>query len=298
MRRSLFSILLLALCWSGTPAAAKPHGPPIVTEDVDRFYRLYDAAGGLPSAETLQRDYIDAGTPGVREFVPYRIISGEKLAQMVRAKPEIYARARQCLSALPEVKRRLRPAFARLARLYPEARFPPVTILIGRNNTGGTSGPSGVLVGLETVCRSVRAGESVADRFVYLIAHEYGHVEQAPGDPKSLLEQALVEGVPELVAELTTGKISNSHLIAWTRGHEVEIGERFLRDADGTDVHEWLYNGEGTADKPGDLGYWVGYRIARLYFLRARDKHAALRQLLELKDARAILLKSGWRPGL
>lgn len=30
--------------------------PDIVTRDVDRFYAIYDAAGGTPTAEQLQRD--------------------------------------------------------------------------------------------------------------------------------------------------------------------------------------------------------------------------------------------------
>jgi hypothetical protein len=279
-------------------AHARP-GPAIITSDVDRFYRLYDQAGGAPSGEVLQHDYIDAGTPGVREFVPYRILSGEKLAQEVRREPDVYRNARTCLAALPAVRKRLAPAFAKLAKLYPEARFPPVTILIGGNNSGGTSGPSGVLVGLEVVCRTRRANETIEDRFVHLIAHEYGHVEQeyAPAEP-SVLRQSLVEGDGELIAELTTGAISNTQILPWTRGREVEIGQRFLVDAHNKDYSNWLYNGEGDAQHPGDLGYWVGYRIARRYYVTARDKRQALKDLLTFKDPDAILAKSGWRPGL
>jgi hypothetical protein len=48
---------------------------------------------------------------------------------------------------------------------------------------------------------------------------------------------------------------------------------------------------------PGDLGYWVGYRIAKAYYTRARDKRVAMRTLLDLKDPKQILADSGWRPG-
>ncbi len=277
---------------------AAPAGPEILTQDVDRLYRVYDAAGGRPSAEALQRDYIDAGTPGVREFVPNRIISGERLALRIAEKPEIYQRARACAAVLPKVKARLRPAFRKLAALYPEARFPPVTVLIGRNNSGGTAGPSGVLIGLEVVCATVRPGETLEDRFVHLIAHEYGHVEQGPEPAETtVLSQSLREGVAELMAELTTGRIASSHLIGWNRGREREIGEAFLRDAQSKELKTWLYNGLGAPEQPGDQGYWVGWRIARAYYLRARDKRAAIRTLLEQKDSEAILRESGWKPG-
>jgi hypothetical protein len=293
--RNMWPAWLAALVLAAGPALAA--GPEIRTSDVDLFYRIYDAANGRPSAEVLQRDYIDAGSPGVREFVPHRILSGEKLAQRIAEKPEVYARARACAAALPEVRARLKPAFRQLARLYPAAKFPPVTVLIGRNNSGGTTGPTGVLIGLEVVCATRQPDETVADRFVHLIAHEYGHVQQPQAEGTTVLQASLIEGVAELVAELTTGRISNHHLIRWTKGREREIGEAFLKDADSTDFKPWLYNGIGTPQAPGDLGYWQGWRIARLYYAKAADKRAALSELLAMKDPHAILEKSGWKPG-
>src|SRR6185369_16721155 len=111
-----------------------------------------------------------------------------------------YDRARICAAALPGAGRRLARSFRILASLFPEARFPPVTILIGRDNSGGTTGPSGVLIGLEVVCRPNAPNPDVEDRLVHLIAHEYGHVQQfteggEDQSRRSLLHQSLVEGV-------------------------------------------------------------------------------------------------------
>ena len=67
---------------------------------------------------------------------------------------------------------------------------------------------------------------------------------------------------------------------------------------------EWPNGMEGgyvyefTPEKPGDLGYWVGYRIAKAYYQRASDKRAALREILEMTDPKALLAKSGWHPGV
>lgn len=41
-----------------SPAAA---GPTIRTDDVERFYNVQDAAGGHPTADQLQHDYVDPG---------------------------------------------------------------------------------------------------------------------------------------------------------------------------------------------------------------------------------------------
>ena len=81
----------------------------------------------------------------------------------------------------PEVTARLRGFFRRLAVLDPQASFPPVTILIGRNTSGGTTGKSGVLIGLEVACRSTWLQPDLSDRLYHLIAHEYGHVQQPEG---------------------------------------------------------------------------------------------------------------------
>jgi hypothetical protein len=294
-----FALSFLAALAIASPAVAERREPDIRTDDVDRFYRLYDAAQGHPTAEVLQRDYLDAGSPAVREFIPNRIVSAERLARRVGEKPEVYAKARTCAAALPEVRTRLNPAFRKLVRLYPQAKLPAVTILIGRNNSGGTTGPSGALIGLEVICATVRPDETLADRFVHLIAHEYGHVQQPLEEPEgaTVLQASLIEGTAELIAELTTGRIANHHLIAWTKGREREIGEAFLRDAAGKDKAAWLYNGIGTPEKPGDLGYWQGWRIAKRYYDRAPDKKTALAELIALKDPQAILAASGWKPG-
>lgn len=295
-------LAILAVLSTLVPAAANAEGgrePDIRTADVDLFYRIFDAAAGHPTAAVLQRDYIDGGSPGVREFIKERIVSADRLAARIEEKPDVYRRARSCASALPEAKGRLKTGFRKLAALYPQSRFPPVTILIGRNSSGGTTGPSGALIGLEVVCATVQPDETVADRLTHLIAHEYGHVQQHEEDfpHPTVLEASLIEGTAELVAQLSTGRIANHHLIAWTKGREKDVGEAFLRDADKTDLSAWLYNGIGDPTKPGDLGYWQGWRIARAYYDRAKDKKAALADLIALKDPKGILAASGWTPG-
>lgn len=290
-------------CMVATAATANtPETVEVRTSDVTTFYQLYDAANGKPSASALQQDYIDTGTDGVRQFVPYRIISGEALAKEVANEGTTYRQARSCMEALPAVKSKLQGAFQRLSDLDPQATFPPVTILIGRNNSGGTTGKSGVLIGLEVACRSAWLQPDLTDRLYHLIAHEYGHVEQSPAleedsDDTTVLKQSLIEGVAELIAELTSGQVSNIHLQKWTSGKSKEIGQRFLADVDNGDISSWLYNGVGTPENPGDLGYWVGFKIAKAYFDKASDKRAAIRALLDLKDPKAILRDSGWQPG-
>jgi hypothetical protein len=205
---------------------------------------------------------------------------------------------------LPAVRERLTTALTRLGELYPEAGFPPVTIAVGRGKPIGVgNAKGGVMIGLEALCAADFFTPDREDRFVTVIAHEYVHVQQPsaqieePGD--TVLKASLIEGGAEFVTQLITGSISYGHLLAATRGAEKPLEMEFVAEQDETALgSDWLYNGLGTPERPGDLGYWVGYRIAKAHYLNASDKEAALKDIIEMRDPKALLEKSGWYPGI
>jgi len=296
----------MALLLSGGPAlAAAPVGPRILLDDVTRFYAMYDATAGKPTVAQIERDYLADASPGLREFMQARRVTAQRIFDQMAADPDMYAHAHECLSVLPAVKRRLTAAFARLASLYPQAAFPPVTIVVGRGRPVGITNPAGVTIGLEALCAADFMNPDVEDRFVYVIAHEYAHIQQGaetdiePGDPRAtVLRMSLMEGAAEFVAELTAGGVGNGRHAGWTKGREAEIENAFVRDMDGTDLSAWMYNYQAGSDQPYDLGYWVGYRIARAYYQRHRDHAAALQAILHVDDPHAFLKDSGWTPGM
>ena len=301
------SVVALAAAWacsvSDAPAAgAIAPRPQILIQDVVRFYEVYDAADGRPTADQLQHDYIDSGSDGLHQFAKVRNLSGSTLATALALRPADYFGARRCVAGLDEVRRRLTVALGKLGELYPEAKYPPVTIFIGGDNTGGTTRAAGVLVGLETICSANWLEPNTEDRLVHLIAHEYAHVQQpvAQGDSTgaTVLLASEIEGGAEFIAELTSGSVSNTELPVWTKGRTRRIETAFVADEYSTDKSNWLFNGPGTPQKPGDLGYWVGYRIVKSYYLHAADKRAALRDIIQVQDAKAFLAKSGWFPGI
>jgi hypothetical protein len=288
---------------SAAPTAFEPAvvGPTIHIEDVDRFYKVYEAARSNPTGDQLQQEYLDPGSDGLHQFAKVRHISGARIAETLTKRPQIYSGAKRCMVVLPRVRQRLEVALHELGRLYPEARFPPVTIAVGPGKPVGVGSPvTGVQIGLEALCATDWLNPNVEDRFVHVIAHEYIHVQQTPAlvddEHPTVLEGSLVEGAAEFAGELISGEVAYSYLGASTKGHEKDIESAFVADKDETDLSKWLYN--GTPEKPGDLGYWVGYRIARSYYQHARDKRRALREILEMTDPQAFLTNSGWYPGM
>lgn len=298
-----FRLGLAALAYLGLSAAAPGAGPVIQIEDVASFYRLYDATGGHPTADQLQHDYLDQGSAGLHNLAKARDVTGVRIADTVAKHPELYANAKRCMAVLPRVRARLAAALQKLGELYPEARFPPVTIAVGRGKPVAIGAPdTGVQIGLEALCAADQLNPDVEERFVHVIAHEYVHVQQpeslANDDHPTVLEGAIGEGAAEFVAELVSGQVGYSQFAVLTKGREKEIETAFVPDEDKQDLSKWLYNGEGTREWPGDLGYWVGYRIVKAYYQHAPDKRLALREILQMTDPKAFLAKSGWCPGI
>jgi len=306
MSRSARFATLAALAVLAVSAGvhAQPPGPEILTSDVTRFYDLYDSTAGKPTVEQIERDYLAHATPSLVEFAKLRRVTAQSIADRIAKDPAIYEKARACMAVLPNVRTRLAASFATFADLYPEARFPPVAILVGRGKPVGTANRDGLYIGLEALCAADFMNPDLEDRFVNVIAHEYGHIQQPgsefeEGDPNvTVLRVSLLEGVAELIAELTSGSVGNPGLARWTQGREAEIETAFVRDMDSTDLSKWAYNYRPGSDEPYDMGYWVGYRIAKAYYLRSDDRKAALKRLIELEDPKAILDASGWTPGM
>src|SRR3546814_5263661 len=127
---------------------------------------------------------------------------------MLAKNPSLYTGAKRCIAVLPRARERLEAALHKLGRLYPDARFPPVTVAIGRGKPVAMGAPdTGIQVGLEALCAIDWHNPDVEDRIVYVLAHEYAHVQQVDADAISeqesprVLDISLIEGIGEFVDE-------------------------------------------------------------------------------------------------
>jgi len=268
--------------------------------DVERFYRLYDATDGKPSQLQLQKQYIDPGTEGLKVLMAKRDLTAASLYLSLSQAPNLYNEAKQCVSVLPTVKHRLIEAMNKLIEIYPQAKTPAITIAISDGRSAAIGYPdSGVQVALELMCAIKFINPNIEDRFVNVIAHEFAHVQQNPNfinkTQQTVLDVSLEEGVAELMAELTSGQMAYQYFAPMVAGKEAQIEQRFWQQRHDTDLSQWVYN--STLEKPGDLGYWVGYRIAKHFYNKSNHKKRAIAELLAIEDAEEFLQKSGWQPG-
>jgi hypothetical protein len=244
-------------------------------------------------------------------------VTAASLAQMVSAFPGYFADIRATTLRLVDdatIRDRIRDGYETIEALYPDAVSPPVVFLIGRFSTGGTIRQERILIGTEFYALDddtpidelptfQRVNVKPLDSIPLIVAHEHAHVLQSRaggifgGAGRTLLEQSLMEGSADFIGELAVGSHVNQHIHAYGLLHEGELWDEFTQAMNGTNVSEWLYNqGTATGDRPGDLGYFIGYRIAQAYYQQAADKSAAVREIIEVKNAAAFLSASGYDP--
>jgi hypothetical protein len=319
MRRTIFltiSILFMpAICiaQSGPPLNRDPKTVKFVTSDIENFWRAYDLAanetGKTKRVAIFQTEYLDKGSPGLKDFLRLRIKSAETLVSTIDRMPKYYASIRPQTLQVQRMEKRMRAAFTRFKSIYPDAVFPDVYFLIGVTNSGGTTGPSGLLIGTEMYGKTantpidevsgwLRVVLSTVDNVPAIVAHESCHYNQhynsAP-EQRHLLGKALQEGACDTIGELISGRNINDHLKAYGRTHDAEIWRDFEADMYKQDISNWVYNATTVKDRPADLGYYVGYRITKAYYDNAKDKRQAVHDILNIQDARAFYEASGVR---
>jgi hypothetical protein len=295
---------LLTAC--GDPAGpdtADPDAARIVTEDIARFWTAFDKITSATDTMPLRRDYLDAGTAGLRDFTDRRWKNAVTLTAMVWPRRDYYQSVRSNTLQVASLEPELRAIYHRLQDLYPAAVFPDVYFAIGGMSTGGTTSPRGLLIGTELFARAdnspvtsltpwQRTVIRSTDVLPAIVAHELVHFQQRHGNRTTLLAQAIGEGSADFIAGLLTTRSINEHLQQYGAAHEAELWQEFAAVMDGTDVSDWLYNGGSVTDpgdRPADLGYYVGMRITQAYYDRAADKRAALREILTISDFPAFL---------
>lgn len=308
MKLTHLTLATLLACGCPQPLNADPEKAVIITEDLPRFWAAFDEG---TDAATLEAKYLTPGTPQLARFVKSRIGSAEQLSRTVTRNRAYYAsiRANTLSVATPEFERRLKLAFAAAKALDPQAVFPPTALLIGRMNSGGTTSSDAILIGLELFTAAPDSPRDTFDEFekaatksatgllVPLIAHEHVHIlQEVNGFPfgKTLLEQSVAEGMADWLGEKTSGGVVNTELYAWAKAREAQLWTEFQAEQDGTDISRWLYNQGKDPNRPGDLGYFIGYRIAEAYAKKVGDDGKAAQQLVRAKNLKQLVIDSGY----
>ena len=281
-----------------------PEKAQIVTSDIDLFWKAYDKATPENNLLVYRDEYLKKGSVGLEAFRILRIGNSCNLVDAIERYPQYYASLRASSAKVKQYESRMRASFRRLKEIYPEAVFPDVYFLIGRMNSAGTLTPKGLLIGVDMFGKTDekslegmndwhKAVVSSIERVPFIVAHELIHYQQKNSYNQTLLARSLGEGVADFVAQLISGEHINPHLHKFGDPREKELWLEFKKEMAGSDVSNWMYQGEkATKEKPADLGYYMGYKIAESYYKNAKDKKQAVKDILEIKDFEKFLADS------
>ena len=297
-------VIALFICASGQATTnADPDAAKIVTSDIDLFWKAYDHARPENNLIVYRDEYLRKGSPGLKEFTRLRIGSSCSLVDVLDKSPKYYAALRGPSMKVASYEPQIRASLHKLKELYPAATFPDVYFVIGKMNSAGTASDVGLFIGVDMFGKNPgapldeltdwhRAVLGSTDRLPNIVAHELVHFEQKNAPDDTLLARSLTEGVADFIAELIAGDTINPHLHKYGDPVERDLWLQFKKEMNGKDVNNWLYQGDKAKDKPADLGYYIGYKIAESYYKNATDKKQAVKDILEIKDFPKFLASS------
>jgi hypothetical protein len=233
--------------------------------------------------------------------------------------PKFYASIRNTTLAVKNTAPVIEELFTKFQSVY--ANFKPfkVCFAIGILNTGGTVSDRFVLIGTEITATSKDADVSefinyketnranmlsdsgdLIQKVRNIVAHECVHTQQKHMSDTTtkcaLLWQVLMEGICDFVGEIVSGQQISKVAHVYGNKHEKELWDELKANLCSTDMSKWLYNGQRSTDRPGDLGYYMGYRIARSYYEQSTDKRQAIIDMIEMTLPMQFLQKSKYAP--
>jgi hypothetical protein len=295
----------------------------VLTLDIDHFWQAFDQLKSCESfqdsVQAFQTLYLDRATEGLVDFISVRELTAGKLTKAVAKYPEFYASIRKKSYAVKKASPAMGELFGKFQSLY--ANFKPfkVCFVVGIVNTGGTVSDRFVLIGTEVLASSPEADLSafikekntnkisllsqkgdLMQKIRNIVAHECVHTQQkqlAEAATKCLLlQQVLREGICDFIGELVAGQQINAAAHQYGRLHEKTLWDELNKDLCSQNISKWLYNAGSIKDRPADLGYYMGYRIAQSYYDHAADKGRAITDIIEMTDPLEFFRNSRYHP--
>jgi len=283
----IIGLLAISTGFAQTAFSADPDSSVFLTKDIDNFWNAFDDFQKDSTVNTFGKKYMEVGSSGVKGFTLNRIESADHLFATVKQRRMDYAAVRQNTLRIREKEKQCRSTFYALKYWYPAAQFPPVYFVIGAYNSGGTFNEEGLFIGAEM--------QKDINNIPYIVAHELIHFQQKNWkENPTLLEQSIIEGSADFLGELISGVNTNKAANDYGNKYKDRLCNEFVARMDTADYKDWMYSVSGKDDRPNDLGYWIGYKITEQYYAKAVDKKKAVAEILDIKNYKDFLNKSGY----
>lgn len=291
----------------------------VQTIDIDHFWEAFDKLKNCKthadSINVFQRVYFDRATDGFKDFIKVRNFTPEKYVLAVAKYPKYYASVRNNTFESKKATPYIEDIFAKFKKVYPDFKPFKVCFAIGLIGTAGTVSDHFVLIGAEmstanasvdfsefkndNLKRIIGSDEPILQKIINLVAHECVHTQQASSkDPETykcmLLYASVMEGICDFIGEMISGQTINKVAQEYGIENEAILWQQFQEEMCQKDFKKWLYNFSEVEDRPADLGYFMGYQIAKAYYEKASDKQKAVADIITQGNPIQFLELSGY----
>jgi hypothetical protein len=289
--------LLFTCCCLGAASAQTQ----VFTDDVTHFWEAYDRITATKDTAEQRRllhtHFIDKASTGQRGMFAARRYTPDEYLNAIRSFPRYYASVRPNMMRADEHGDAMKAGAERLQKLYPAMKPADIYFTVGVFRSGGTVMDGNVLIGCEN---SLTDKNTVVDEFpasmdhlrthfetepnrelAFTNVHELVHTQQPGRWGYDLLSQSLHEGIAEFIPTLAMERPSPAASVAYGLAHADTVRAVFERELFANWIDRWIWNADGPFPQR-DLGYYVGYAMAKTYYDQHTDKAAAIASLIGL----------------
>ncbi len=284
----------------------------ISTADIDHFWQAYDQLATAQSKEDsigiIQRTYIDRATPGFKEFLRVRKFTADEYVKVIGAAPKFWQSIRPLTKQIAQRIAEIETVLAVFVERLPKFKTPDVCFAIGTLRTGGTTTSGLILIGSDIAAADETVDTSELNNWlksvlgktgdiVAMVAHEAVHTQQKGSVKSTVLTASMGEGIADFITQELLGVNINAAIHDYGLANECQLWREFQAELHNPDYSKWLYGGSGNAGRPADLGYFMGFQIAKAYYEKSSDKRVALTNLLNRRSYEEIYKESGYTGG-
>lgn len=300
MKNFTFAFIFLAIfsCKQNLESPSR-----IVTSDIQNYWEAYDkilvTEDSTQQMKILKELFIDQASEGQKALFQARNYTPEEYLANIHKYPKFWKDIRSNSDKIASYEASMENEIEKFRKLYPDLRPAKIYFGIGAFRTPGTTTDSMVLIGTEMTLTNADtdmsefserydyfknyAANDPIDDIPFLNIHEYVHTQQDDALYGDLLTQCISEGIAEFLAEKITGQESIQPSVIYGKENVEYVRKEFEKHIGHRYYRYWLWSQMENKFDQRDLGYIIGYEIARGIYGPADNKQSAIKELLELE---------------
>lgn len=286
--------------------------------DILNFWKAYDklplCKNKKDSIEIIQKFYLDKATNGLKEFQKVRDFSPEFFVERIKKYDKYYKSIRENSLLIANSNIIDKSIIENFKKIYPVAKAKKICFAIGPMSTGGTISNDYLLIGTEIYLgdkstdlsevanehiKNIAMGNETKNDIIKslreVVTHEFVHTQQneiTEKSPCKLLRYILNEGIADFIAEKILEEPRKNKIKIDDIGiSEYELWEELKSELCTENYTNWLWNND-IKDRPSDIGYFMGYQIAKAYYENSTNKQKAIVEIIQMDNPILFLEKS------